>query len=222
MFPSGQILSYESPDFLIVSKFETIGIELSQIHHLPQEGKAPLRLLESEHQRIVDLAQSTYEDMGLTPTTVSVVFNPSFSPRKQDGRRLKQLLISLVLRNLPTEQNGGFEEYTGFNSGYFPSEVAAIFVDRQSPDSGSFWSASQSSSVPTLSSGRIQTEITQKDIKRFHYDSRCDQQWLVLIVSGGNLSNYFLLTDELFSHQYTHGFDKVLLFDHPNRVLDLE
>ena len=76
-FPEGEVVSSESPDFLVKSQPRWIGIELTEYHvQEPDEGwGSPMRAQEGPEDKVLRTASAQYQSKGLPAVAVHVHWN---------------------------------------------------------------------------------------------------------------------------------------------------
>jgi hypothetical protein len=73
-FPSGEVIDSETPDFLITTETEVIGLEFTVFHLQPASGERPHQELQSLKDRAVTRAAMIHEARGGDALYVSVFF----------------------------------------------------------------------------------------------------------------------------------------------------
>src|SRR5437870_4858859 len=101
LFPEGPIEDGESPDFVIQGPDGKIGIELTRVYKYTPPNRRPLQAQESERRALVKEACRIYEEMGLDPVQVHVLFAGETNFTRKNRKNYAQAIANLVARNLP-------------------------------------------------------------------------------------------------------------------------
>ena len=106
LFPSGELIKCERPDFLLKTDSETIGIEVTQIFQ-QKGGKFTPQSYDGDVEKVVCCAKKRYYEMGGVPVNVRV-YPTTFEDRKIDKKCMVESLACFVKKTLPRRANGQF------------------------------------------------------------------------------------------------------------------
>ena len=221
-FPSGEIVSSETPDFIIESNDACLGIEVTEFSSQPSNGEAP-RAQESRRARALRHAEEACRANGLLHFQVNVNFHPS---RRLEPKREVDLvneLTQLIQRNLPNAGESVKLFYDPRSVDLPPEEVISVSIHQPlNTDEPSYILSNQSGVSPKYTLPGLQKEINRKEGKVSTYRQRCSQVWL--LIAGGQIlpSTWIDLPDGIDEHKFQSSFDKVFfLHDYRSEVTEL-
>lgn len=213
-FPVGEVVSDESPDFIIKGGKKTVGIEVTQIFKDGPEEKKPLQGQESLQRQIIDKAKLKLEcnNRGIAKGLVSVHFNTNYKLSNRDIGPLSQVLSDLVIKNFPHHKNGCVLECDVDNYETFPDQFAMIGISRIPKLSKTSWTRTSTSLVHKCTVDCILEKIATKDKKLKEYRTKCDEIWLLIIAEGFAHSSTFEVPEQTADYMYKTEFDCVFLY----------
>ena len=209
-FPAGQIVGWESPDFLIRNS-TTYGIELKNVYRPSTAGMRPLQAQESWEDEILRQAQILCETIAAPPLTVCVQFTNDFALAKGDIPQLSFEMAELIRRTVSKYPRARIYNNWPFNQ--LPRGVESIFASKSLSFLGNSWQVVRGGSMHRLSPNDVQALIDTKNSRCEAYRKVCDQVWLVLIATMDAPSRYVELTPDAAAHRYTSRFDRLFYFD---------
>jgi hypothetical protein len=220
-FPEGEVVSSESPDFLIKSQPRWIGIELTEYHvQEPDEGRGSrMRAQERTEDRVLLRASEQHQSKGLPPVAVYVLWNPHRAFRRRRIQELATVLADLVQEHLPelgheiTIRRG----HRAWRS--LPQEVASLSVDRRINFSKNSWTSVRAAFVPTITPPELQKIVRNKEAKVPSYRQECQEVWLLIVAHGFEPSTYGELGPEVDDHEFETSFDRVFFLHHADEYV---
>ena len=210
-FPDGNVVPYESPDFLVVEGGCTIGIELTDLFWDSSGGAQPRQAQEQLTWKICQRARTMWG--ASPPVHVSVHFNDGYSLSKKDIDRLASAIVDVAKRLLPPQAGHVSEDYDYVNRHDFPVEVLSISVYRIDELTETFFSDPSAAYIPKLRKSDMIRPLEAKESKYEKYREKCDEVWLIVNVNHGRLSTRYDLKQDTLNARYTSSFDKVFLVD---------
>src|ERR687897_1176643 len=216
-FPEGEVVSSESPDFLVKSRPRWIGIELIEYHvQEPDEGwGSPMRAQEGSEDKFLRTASRLYQSKDVPPVVVSVLWNPHRAFSRRRIQELAAVLADLVKEHLPELGHRvaiRYRRHPAWRS--LPQEVESLTVDRQIIFSENSWTSVRGASVPTLTPPELQKKIRNKEAKVPSYRRQCREVWLLIVARGFEPSTFGDLGPEVEGYWFESGFDRVFFLHH--------
>jgi hypothetical protein len=205
--PDGEIVEHEQPDFLIRSRQETLGIELTRLFKKHPDARRVPQADESERRRVVDTARRLFERTSKIPLEVSVFFSGSASLTKADRERLSRQITDLVVTNIP-ESNAWCRidfESCGFS---FPNEIASILIARFDVLTQGLWTVPAFGWVQEDFIEGLQGAIQAKMPHLGEYLRKCDRCWLLIVADASGASTFFSASQTTLGHQYQSTFER--------------
>jgi hypothetical protein len=212
-FPSGDVQETEEPDFLIVGKTRTVGIELTELHRESRAGTIPQQASEAMRNRVVARAQAIYATTGGPPIRCSIHFQERHI-EKAEVESLASSIAALATRNRPPPNESRQEEYDWNNRDYFPDTINTITVHRLDAITETHFLCPGATWVASLSKADIQRALIAKEGKYSAYRSRCSEAWLLIDTDVGSMSTWFQLDSAALSKTFKTSFDRVFVFRH--------
>lgn len=214
-FPPGILIETEEPDFLVRTGSHTLGIEVFEFHKKePGASSSHLRERESFHERLVQRAQSLFEDK--YPIPLQVIFHGHGSQRNAKLSEFESWgaeIADLVVQHIPQ----ALHETT-----YLDREVLrhtlvhhvihSFSVTKLGFNTPGLWTFAETSS-PETSLAQLQSEISIKDAKIQRYQAQCSEVWLLIIIGGRSIATMVDLPKDLVSHAFHFRFDRVLVYN---------
>ena len=221
-FPEGEVVSSESPDFLVKTQPRWIGIELIEYHvQEPDEGwGSPMRAQEGTEDKVLRTASRLYQSKDVPPVVVSVLWNPHRAFSRRRIPELAAVLADLVQEHLPELGHRvaiRYRRYPAWRS--LPQEVESLTVDRQINFSENAWTSVRGASVPTLTPPQLQKKLRDKEAKVPSYRRQCREVWLLIIARGFEPSTHVDLGSEVEVHEFETTFDRVFFLHHADEYV---
>ncbi len=208
-FPVGEIVSSESPDFIVNTGSDKIGVEVTKIFKSPRSGEPPVQAIEATCRKIAASASKICEEKKIPPLTVSLHF-----VRKQqilDIRRdqLSQQIADFVCNNIPL-QNAYRSFHARFDGSFFPEHIHAITIGRFSALTKHHFNVPSADWAQKDFSAEIQQAINSKNQKLINFNNSCSEHWLLVVSDGSGPSSFFDLSggtrDVLYESQFDRNF----------------
>ena len=238
LFPSGELIDHEEPDFLLKTDLETIGIEVTQTFQ-PKRGKFEPQSYDGVIKKVVCLAKKRYCEMGGAPVCVHV-YPTTFEGRGINKNRMTESLARFVKRQYRVGQTVDFgnrgittnsieqcrtvtcdkhcidrcaEMPEGFDQG-------VLFPLPEGSSVGKWWAGSGSPDVPQLSYERIEEDIRGKNERLPYYLASANRVWLLIALDLFFPTAFSEVPRSAGTWKFSFDFDKVLLFSHEDGVVE--
>lgn len=232
-FPIGDVVKSECPDFIVNAKTRAgkpkrIGIELTELKYERNDSKFNMRAHEDFLSQIMDDALDYYSAQHDLILNVDVHFSDSISPlilsegRDNEARILRSALsetiANIVVDNLPESTGKSYvvDRHYKYGDIHLPAHIESIVITNMTGRQDEpLWYASMSTHVKPLSIESISQRIKDKDFKMQHYDSKCDELWLLIIQNSFLMSKAYdpLSARHALEHRYRTRFDRVFVFE---------
>ena len=205
--PSGELVDHESPDFLIRSPSQTIGLEVRELFHPGEPHGGSIQAQEALRRQVLEACRDLYDRNGGAPAHFSVHFQPRSELHKSQVEALAWAIVERVgpLR-LSTHELVQLDDYEAL-----PPEIAAIHCVGLTGE-GSDWSDPGATWVPTLEAMDIAREIAAKEVKLDAYRTSSEEMWLLLAADGLRLSGMIEMSPAALSETYATRFSQVWVF----------
>ena len=213
-FPEGEIEVTEEPDFLIHCSPGTIGVELTELHRDVPPGVRPQQANEEMKRRVMARAQKLYDEYGLPPIRVSVLFSLNHEIQKHEVEALAQNVFRIAMSNLPDVGKSFEESYNWINRHYFSEKLNKIFIHRWEGIDKSHFNAPGATWVGALSVDDILRALYQKEGKIQKYRGRCNNLWLLIIMNTQTMSTWFEHDPNILLQRFNTDFDRVFILNH--------
>lgn len=228
-FPTGKINISETPDFLVKTSRNVIGIENTMLFKQEIEEAFSLQSIESTYRKILDNACEIYKKSGLPPVKVQVLFS-NFKKIKKSGfvragfargqvNQVSHQLGQRVIDYSRRHQNTNFSELTRLISDEENIEgISNIFVSLNIFNGintlrNNRWLPIQSNSVKTDCINEIQNSIDKKNKKYQNYLKKSDECWLLLVANRNNPSQSFRIGKKAKQHVYDSLFERTFFLE---------
>lgn len=232
-FPLGDVEKSECPDFIVNTKSRTgkprrIGIELTELKYERNDSQFNMRAHEDFLSKIMDDALGYYSAQHDLILNVDVHFSDSISPLiLSEGRddeavilrsALSETIANIVIDNLPeaTGKRYVVDRMYKYGDLHLPQHIESIVITNMTGRQDEpLWYASMSTHVKPLSIESVSQRIKDKDLKMQHYDSKCDELWLLIIQNSFLMSKAYNAASarHALEHRYRTRFDKVFVFE---------
>jgi hypothetical protein len=184
-----------------------LGVEVTEFY---QEQN--LKQLESEQQLVLERARTMCEEMGLPPMIVKVVWSAGATTSKRERPSLAHQLVNAVAKNTPLVDSQIAIEQDGQAGSPLPTMVDVLGIERWSVHRSHHWFRPRSSFVVESSTQKIQTRISEKNVRFRDYRGVCERLWLLLVVEGIGPSSWCELPESTRLHKYDSVFEQVFFF----------
>lgn len=208
-FPDGVVEACEEPDFLVRGA-RVVGIEITELHRLPDGQPIPPQGRQADRERVVQRAKAIYDNKGL-PVIDCLVQMKDVSLHARDFEPLAQAIATLAERNMPAmgEWKVGYPTWTAERS--FPDQVDRIRVARFEYMKENFFGTSGTTWVVPLSPEDVQRALIAKEKKHAAYLTKCDEAWLIIVIDATSLSTWFDGVQQLYGATFRTPFTRVLV-----------
>lgn len=210
-FPEGKLLCSERPDFLLESKDEIIGIEITRLIRQQNNSEIEDRGIEAKQRKVVNIAKKKFEAKYLIPLSVSVNwrYHNNLSGKLID--LLADELVKIVENYIPEDI---FEQLVIKNNDFYSSDLInyCYYISIERWQNSSCW-VSENPASPPLSPSEIEERILKKNQKLERYNKSCEEMWLIIIVEGIDSSSIGDIGENVINHNFNSPFDKLLLYD---------
>jgi hypothetical protein len=212
-FPDGLVTSTEEPDFLIVGKHQTIGVELTELHREASPGQVSLQAIESMRHRLAARAQQLYVQSGGTPVRCTIIMQEAHIDKSQVELIAKDI-VKIARRNMPLPNASLSESYDWTNRSYFPDIIDTVSVHRLDAITETHFYCPGATWVPKLLSDDIIRTLSAKSRKYAAYRASCDQAWLLINTDIGAMSTWFDFEPDALAGPFVTTFDRVFVMRH--------
>lgn len=233
LFPIGEIIKSESPDFIVLThkrngKDKKIGIELTELKYERGDTTFNMRAHEDYLSRIMEDAESCFAQKYSYTLNVDVSFYDSIAPLILTDKcnddadimrtALSETIAHIVEENLPLSTGKRYIIDRNYKYGdlNLPQHIERIKITNVSGrQEDSLWYAGISTRVKPLSISSVSQRIADKDSKISHYDKSCDEQWLVIIQNSFLMSSAYdpQTVRRALEHRYRTQFNRVFVFE---------
>lgn len=221
-FPEGTIQLHETPDFLIKSREQKIGIELTDfvIPDIRREEKQWESILRKANAHYISLRSDTI------PVVVRLKPTQAMLMKNIDVDALSESIAKYIDDNLPRVDDIPVSRRL---RGIFNNTDLAIDMTvkriRNPKRSSYVWSLEWfkwGSAKPESIQQHIQDQISNKNDKYNRYIQKCDEVWLIIFNEGNAFSTCINVPVEIKDMPFSSQFTKVLFCDFQNMcVYDL-
>jgi hypothetical protein len=215
--PSGTVFKSESPDFLIKSAGETIGIEITKIvnEKNPGEKFSPVER-NSLEQKISKEAENVFKNRHNIPLHVNFAFHDSINVNGDKIKALGVQLASLVAKEISSRplseyyhldiERGLPKELMHMSIAYFPNVTQSI------------WYSAKGQFLPNLKKEQILKVIKNKESKIQEYKRKADYL-ILLLVEGVIPESWFDGVETIEQTELKSEFDRILIFRSLDNVI---
>jgi hypothetical protein len=211
-FPVGEILSGETPDFIVDTGSTRIGIEHTQVYIDSAKKRGSLQSCEAAKTRIIQLAEQHVQEAALPDVYVSLFFNLTWLPERKQEERIAQAVAQTVIDNLPPEGKSVWVTYQ-LHSGQ-PIEVDLIGIHRISDFGDKRWSAQEAGQPVNDAIKRIQGSIDSKEGKLRNCLQKCDEFWLLIVAPSWTPAGMIHPDAASLEHTYSSSFARIYFLNH--------
>lgn len=214
IFPEGEIINDERPDFLIKNEQHITGIELTELFHEPRKDGTVLQARENYIFQILNEATQLYNSLNLSSVNVHAIFSVHAKLGKRKVDRLVEQLVDIVKKNIPFENKAYTTIRRASSDNILPSELSMVKVVRLNGiENSTFYPTGIGGAIPEIPTKYIEDAISSKNEKVEEYRNRCDKIWLLLVVDGFLPSSWFEVKGPALEKTYSTNFDKTFIFD---------
>lgn len=212
LYPINQdykIINSESPDFILQTNSDTIGIEITRIYQdLKIRGESTLKKGESIQQKIASRTAKIVANNSSINLQIDLDFYSNFIDDSLVDS-LSNQAAKIVLQYLPTLNTNQFD-YNSINSyRILPNEISSIFIMHHKSFKETFGTTGGGGLVPDPTPELIQIVINRKENKLSKFKP-CSFYWLI-IAEGMSYASMFDDFDKLVNYKFESSFDKVFV-----------
>lgn len=205
-FPLGRIEPTESPDNLIHTSKEIVGVEITEVYR--EDGRQTLQSDEKIEEKLLDLVEVEYNKLNLSPVNVAMSFREKLKLKKGDRKKFVQKLVTTISDEVDHHSERHFQLRRPFD------EVNHISILKLKKAKESHFYSRRGDFLSKDTIERIQDRIDQKEQKINNYRRKCDPIWLLAVIDGGNPSSFFEIGNSIGQHKFETSFDKVFLLEY--------
>jgi len=195
VFPKGELVPHEKPDFLLKTASGTIGIEVTT---LCREGP---RRTSRRLEKVLERAKGSYTRFGAEPVDVSVAFAPQ--AENADHRKLTKSLVDFV--HAHRKSRGSFRRD-------LPEGLCHIGIHTPREPTGR-WYSGRGFVTAVASKELLESRVAEKNKSVPEYRRSASDVWLLIIndqfLGPGEVQ---VRSEDLAEWEFSFDFGKVLLF----------
>jgi hypothetical protein len=211
-FPDGKIEKAEKPDFLVYTGESILGIEHTEIFQPGPSDGTSLQAKDNLGQRVVRKAKELYLQRNSQPLHIQVFFNQKVNIRKKEIDRLAKMVLNLVETTPIVLGEPITLKRTKENAEYFPIEVVMVHIYAHPKIKENSWHSSSAGRIPKLTPEYLQDKINRKELKLDHYNTRCEEIWLLIVADDFRIPSTVDLSELVLVHRYISRFNRVFFF----------
>jgi hypothetical protein len=212
-FPEGEIVQGESPDFLIDTINERVGIEISRIFQEQSESGSFLHKEEENVRNIINKACAFYEKQDLHPLYVNITFNRLRSKQKDRLNQLAQEIAEFVSTHTPPTNNPNLIWNSKQNHSILPDEINCIAIGRFDSLRKNLWVPTEAGFIPENIVTHLQERTDNKNKKIKSYHLKCGKCWLLLVAESARISSSFTPSEMTKTNEYFSLFERTFYID---------
>lgn len=210
-FPEGDIITSESPDFLIITTSGKIGIEHKQVFKEDISHGSSLQAQENIQKRIINQTKVFYEEAKGVPISVYFVFNEDHKILTNAITELsKDISNTLLTKSLRINEQA--QIYSRDISSPHHDAILFLFLHRGPGLITPNFSPLRMGWESELTPERIEDEIKEKEAKINQYRQICQKIWLLLVADDFTNASSVSLSSEAQNYTYTTSFDRVFFY----------
>lgn len=212
-FPDGTVEDSESPDFLIGTESETLGIELKQVFKHPISHGSSLQAQEKVKQIILNRSASIYLECGGVPISAYFIFKFNQTIDRKKVVDIAEKVSSLLLSTKLHSNEIYLLDYKDLPDSLLKIIDSIVLHKRPGLKHPNF-SLLSSGWESELEPSRVFLEIMDKESKICGYKMKCQKIWLLLVACDFTNASTVTLSKEAVSYFYETCFDKVFFYWH--------
>jgi hypothetical protein len=219
-FPAGEVLATESPDFLVQSDEQLVGVEVTVFYWSAPNEVRPHQEEQALKDRVVATAQRAHTEAGGPALYVSVFFARHSAITKGNAQKRGQELAQAVLETTPPASIDEGAVTVFWNR--LPAGIVDISIRASVHERDRLWSADAGGWVAQVQPVDIQTVIDRKSRMLPVARAKCREVWLVIIDDEFSRAAPVELGEAAARHAYSHAFDRLFWLEpHQGRVHEL-
>jgi hypothetical protein len=210
-FPDGQIVCAETPDFIIETDGQRIGVEVTKVFLNDGNQKTSIQSIEAARDRTTSLARNFAIELGTSPLSVTLFFNWTLPLHRRRETAIARAVARTVHESLPPiGENADLECHYGSIP---PREVDQILINRADPVDDHEWKWMEFSRIERDATTYLSNAINRK-ARKFHFClNKCDECWLLVVANSFRRSGNIKPNEQSFSHLYLSPFTRTYFFD---------
>ncbi|MGH9396306.1 MAG: hypothetical protein ACRD18_05590 [Terriglobia bacterium] len=206
MIPAGQVIEAESPDFLVQTESETLGIEVTRLFQ-PKAASAFLpRQVESFQDKTIHKAENLYTSSGGRPVDVLVYFEDE--KKGLDCTRMAECLVDFVRGRYGDHE----DDIRNYQFPDVPPGIFSVQVARRLDGKTNVWQRGHIGRTLLLDHALLAGEIKRKNELVPRYREKARRVWLLLVADLFPPSANFSVPNGVTEWKFDFDFDKVLLW----------
>lgn len=214
-FPGGQLISSESPDFILKLKTKLrIGIEITRLN--PLNAKVPeLSLLEQQkiQDRIIESARLLFLQSSSLKLFVKFLFADSIPIEEEREISVTVGLADAIRKTVQQRKTNGFF-YLSVSDKLLPAGIEGILIVYHPSMKVSIWERSNNLGVSEDVVSDLRQSILKKDEKLLLYQRQnLNFYWLIIITDRLRGVKNYNIHDKIMNHVFESRFQHVFLFD---------
>ncbi|MFC2119822.1 hypothetical protein ACFLQ4_02000 [Bacteroidota bacterium] len=210
----------ESPDFILISGNEVIGIEITKIITKNLGIKSNPPALSSYADKVKNGLKKILDKNKIGPLHISL--HLSMVPRmlKVNRDNLTIKIYLLILENMPTDGNH-ISLRNDFNDlENFPEEISYLQILKMNSLRENFVTVPLTGWVQEDFDDQIQNEIDRKEKKIKMYKTKAEKLWLLVVADWKSEGSFFDPSDRTLSRVYKSKFNRVYFINSFNRTIN--
>jgi len=221
MFPHGEILSGEAPDFTVSSSENSVfGFEILTYYRPKRSRTGIPKEQESLRWRVSRNVEMGLQEHSANPINVALHFNQHHLLTKKSVSALTRDIVGIVLAHSSGMKLDSSIRISRMDES-LPEQIRSIRISRPAVLTRSSCSPPGATGVPTLDPTEIQDLIDKKNAKICRYLQKCDDVALVIEIHGFQLSSVAELDDSVFSHPFHFDFSNVFILSDGTQLIEL-
>jgi len=215
LIPDGQIHDFEEPDFKIDTTNGLLGIEVTELLRMDNDGPFLPVVEEKFHKDVMDIAAAHHRKSGAGAVDVLAYFTNDWQGRRNAIDVARSLADFVKLRYQPGDPTYTFSRFDGLPEGFTFVRVSSL---------GETWTCGEHGAMGLLEDEHLASIIGRKNKLITTYKKRLPNSpvWL-LIYSGVSIPRHVPIPVSIHEWTFEFDFDRVLLFsslDH--RVFEIQ
>jgi hypothetical protein len=187
----GVIVCAEPPDFIVHATDCLIGIEITCYPHTWLNDFARKeRRQEGGWDKAIQNAGAAYISRNLPPIDVGVIFNPHFDVTRKRREVLEDIILDLVVNNLPDMGMVVSLRHQGIGNDPIPQEIRLIRIARFDVLKRSHWAVQPSGWVKSFVPSEFIQILREKEETLRQYRDTVKQAWLICVIEGLRPSSF--------------------------------
>lgn len=211
----GIIACAEPPDFIVRAGTDLIGMEITRYPYTHLNDVArKARRQEAEWDKAVQNAGTAYISRNPVPIDVGVTFNPHFDVTRKRRKILEDIMLDLVVKNLPDMGMVVSLRHQGRIGDSIPPEIRSIIIARFDTLTRSHWAVQHVGYMKSFVPSEFIQILREKEGKLRRYRDTVTQAWLICVIEGLRPSSFAEISRSFVNTVYSTKFDKLMLLEY--------